>query len=80
MRRRESIGRLQQAASGLAGMSAQQRRAIEVISRKLLTKIRGALNNKERKLEEALPDRIAAALTTALALVVVIGWALRKRS
>lgn len=71
---------LQESAARLAGISAQQARAIEVYARKLRVSIRRALKNEERRLEEALPDRIAAVLTTALALGVVIGWALRKRS
>ena len=81
MRQRESIDEnsLQQTLPCRGGACVQQARAIEALARKLQVQIRGALKNEERKLEEALPDRIAAVLTTALALGVVIGWALRKR-
>jgi hypothetical protein len=79
MRLRDLIDELQQTPARPVGMSVQHARAIEVSTRKLLAQIRGVLKNEERKLEDALPDRIAAVLTTALALGVVIGWALRKR-
>lgn len=79
MRLRDFIDELQQTPGRPVGMSVQHARAIEVSTRKLLAQIRAALKDEERKLEDALPDRIAAVLTTALALGVVIGWALRKR-
>lgn len=79
MRQREVIDDLQQAAPCRVGMSVQQAPATDANARKLVAQIRGALKNEERKLEEALPHRIAAILTTALALGVVIGWAVRKR-
>jgi hypothetical protein len=79
MRLRDLIDELQQTTARPVGMSVQHARAIEVSTRKLLAQIRAALKDEERKLEDALPDRIAAVLTTALALGVVIGWALRKR-
>jgi hypothetical protein len=67
-------------ADELRNWSAQQARAIDADARKLLLDLHEALKNEEHKLEEGLPDRIAAVLTTAIALGVVIGWALRKRS
>jgi hypothetical protein len=79
MRLRDLIDELQQTPARPVGMSVQHARTIEVSTRKLLAQIHAALKDEERKLEDALPDRIAAVLTTALALGVVIGWALRKR-
>jgi len=46
----------------------------------LLERLRAAIKAVEREIEQALTDRAAAVLTSAIMLGVIIGWALRKKS
>jgi len=46
----------------------------------VLDTLRAAIEADEREIEQALTDRTATVLTSAIMLGIIIGWALRKKA
>jgi len=61
---------------------ASSRKAMEIAAdvKTFLSDFRDAVGLEEDEIERAFAGRAAAALATALALGIVIGWALRRKS
>ena len=61
---------------------ASRQKANEVVAdvEAVLTDLRDAVNQEEEEIARAVAGRAATALATALALGVVVGWTMRKKS
>jgi len=67
-------------AEELREASSQRAREIGAEVKTFLSDFRDAIALEEQEIERAFAGRAAAALATALALGIVIGWAMRKKS
>ena len=67
-------------AEELREASSQKAKEIAADVKAFLSDFRDALAMEEEEIERAFAGRAAAALATALALGIVIGWALRRKS
>lgn len=64
----------------LRASSARKAKSLENEVKALLDKIRAAIEADEREIEQALTDRTATVLTSAIMLGIIIGWTLRKKA
>jgi len=67
-------------AEELREASSQKAEGIAADVKAFLSDFRDAIALEEEEIERAFAGRAATALATALALGIVIGWAMRKRS
>jgi len=67
-------------AEELRERSSQKAMEIAADVKTFLSDFRDAVGLEEDEIERAFAGRAAAALATALALGIVIGWALRRKS
>jgi len=67
-------------AEELREASSQKAKEIAADVKAFLSDFRDTLALEEEEIERAFAGRAAAALATALALGIVIGWALRRKS
>lgn len=67
-------------AEELRERSSQKAMEIATDVKTFLSDFRDAIGLEEDEIERAFAGRAAAALATALALGIVIGWALRRKS
>jgi len=67
-------------AEELREASSQKAKEIAADIKTFLSDLRDAIAMDEEEIERAFAGRVATALTTALALGIVIGWAMRKKS
>ena len=67
-------------AEELREASSQKAKELAADVKTLLSDFRDALALQEEEIERAFAGRAATALATALAVGIVIGWAMRKKS
>lgn len=78
---KQEAGRLfSTSAEGLRTSSARKAKSLENDVKALLGTLRAAIEADEHEFEQALTDRTATVLTSAVMLGIIIGWALRKKS
>jgi len=67
-------------AEELRAFSARKAKSLEDEVKAVLDTLRAAIEADEREIEQALTDRTATVLTSAIMLGIIIGWALRKKA